>query len=363
MIRDEEKIDVSTFLGTRQMVAQDATRVAKGEVIASYLLEEETEYKKKIAALDAEIQELMEKQQIVYSADVKNIETEIFAQIYGMLRYKNNLFAINETKKSFDKNLEKKASMIGERSPTGSKLNQRIEERLEYERKLGESKKDLLAEKAGLISYRIDGYENIFTPNSFSKLKIEDFQKMKIGVNQSIPISDHEVKWVNNFYCYIALIMKSEESKKLNLNDTIKISLNGNFDEYIKASVEYILDENEERVVVLKITSDVEKLTQYRKVRLDVIWWNYQGLKVPNSAIYDAQIPKGESGESYATVKAVKVQEAGYQKEVWVKVEKSSEDFSIIENYSEEELMELGVPESVANEKKEVSLYDEILLQ
>lgn len=362
VIREEEMIDVSDYIGTRQMVASDASRVAKNSTIVSYISENQEGLEEKIAALDVEIQNLLEIQQTIYSPDVKNIENDIQKEIYQILEVKNNVYEITQLKKDITKNLEKKASIVGELSPTGSKLNDLIAERMDYEKKLNDSKKDLKAEKAGLISYRIDGYENLLTPNSFSKLTIEDLEKIKISVNQVIPIDEEKVKMMNNFYCYLAVPMSSEESKALKLNDTVKISFNGDFTNYDKANVEYISEEGDKRLVILKITSNIEKLVEYRKVSFDVIWWNYEGLKVSNNAIYEKEIKDVITGKVYATLNAVQVQAAGYQKEVWVKVEKSVEEFSIIENYEDEELITMGIPEEKLEERYEISMYDEVIL-
>lgn len=362
VIREEEMIDTSDYAGERQIITEDASRVSKNDIIVSYISDDEEELKRKISELDIEIQNIMETQQLLYPVDVKNIESDIQKKIYSILEKKNSLYDIKQLKKDITSDLEKKASIVGELSPTGSKLNNLIEERMRYENKLNDSKKDLKSDKAGLISYRVDGYENILTPNAFSKLTIKDLENIKVGVNQIIPISDEKVKLVNNFFVYLAVSMQSAESKELQLNDLVKISLDGNFENYDKATVEYIADEGDRRLVILKTTSNTEKLTQYRKISIDVIWWNYEGLKVPINAIYEKEIKDEVTGKVYAILKAVKLEEAGYQKEVWVKVEKFVEDFAIIENYEDEELIELGIPEKLVNNRYEISMYDEVLL-
>lgn len=362
VVREEEIIDTSGFLGKRQLVATDASRVAKNATIASYIMDDKNELENKISELDIEIQNIMETQQIVYSADVKNIENNIQEQIYSINNVKDNLYEIIQLKKDITTNLEKKASIVGELSPTGSKLNNLIEERMKYENKLNNSKQDLKSEKAGLISYRVDGYENILTPMSFSKLTSSDLENIKIGSNQVIPIHDEKVKIINNFYTYIVVPMKSDESKELNLNDTVKISFDGDVNSYEKATVEYIVDEDDVRLVVLKTASEVEMLTQYRKINFDIVWWNYEGLKVPINAIYKKEIKDEENQKIYATVDAVKLEDASYQKEVWVKVEKTVDDFVIIENYEDEELIKLGVPEEIVDDRYEIAMYDEVIL-
>lgn len=363
VIRDEEIIDTSNYNGERQMIITDASRVAKNEAIASYVDNNGEDFEGKINKLDIEIQTLMETQQIVYSADVKSIESSIQEEIYKILNNKENIYEIIQLKKNINQYLEKKANIVGDLSPTGSKLNTLIEERMKYENKLNNSKKDLKAKKSALVSYRVDGYENILTTNSFSKLTLEELEKIKVGINQSIPISEDKVKLVDNFYSYIVVPIKSEEGKALKLNDTVKICFDGDFSNYDKATVEYIIEENDDtRLIVLGTSSNTEMLTQYRKVSFDIVWWNYQGLKVPNDAIYEKEIKNDITQEVYAKVKAVKLEDAGYQKEVWVKVEKFVEDFAIIENYKDSELLEMGIPEDIVEDRYEISMYDDVVL-
>lgn len=362
VVRDEEIIDTTAFIGKRQLVATDASRVAKNSTIVSYVKDDKNEIENRIAELDVEIQNIMETQQIVYSADVKNIENNIQKQIYSIINVNDSLYDIIQLKKEITSNLEKKASIVGELSPTGSKLNSLIEERMKNENKLNNSKQDLKSEKAGLISYRVDGYENVFTPASFSKLTKNDLDNIKINSNQVIPIHDEKIKIINNFYTYLVVPMNSDESKELNLNDVVKISFDGDVSSYEKATVEYIVDEEDERIVVLKTTSEVEMLTQYRKINFDIIWWNYEGLKVPSNAIYDKEIKDEITGQIYTTIKAVRLEDASYQKEVWVKVEKRVDDFAIIENYEDEELINLGIPEELVDNRYKISMYDEVIL-
>ncbi|MEE0768776.1 MAG: hypothetical protein UIT70_02745, partial [Clostridia bacterium] len=66
------------------------------------------------------------------------------------------------------------------------------------------------------------------------------------------------------------------------------------------------------------INCQIPELTRYRKTSVDIIWWRYSGLKVPNSAIcYD--------GEKAYVVR----NRAGYLDKILVKVDKKNENYSI----------------------------------
>ena len=55
-------------------------------------------------------------------------------------------------------------------------------------------------------------------------------------------------------------------------------------------------------------------------------------------------------------------QSAGYSEKVLVKVLRQNETFSIVNNYTDEELQELGFSEDEISDMKELKLHDEIIL-
>lgn len=101
----------------------------------------------------------------------------------------------------------------------------------------------------------------------------------------------------------------------------------------IDADIEAIIQqEDEEVMVVFRTNKAVEDLIAYRKISIDVIWWGYSGLKVPNSAILE------EGGLSYVIRKR-----SGYNDKILVKVKKQNKNYAIIDNYSTDDLVELRI--------------------
>ena len=93
------------------------------------------------------------------------------------------------------------------------------------------------------------------------------------------------------------------------------------------------------------------QLIEYGKINLDIIYWSYSGLKVPNSSILE------ENGLKYV----VRVRN-GYKDKILVKVSKSNENYSIIEDYTTEELKEMGWSSSDIVNNKSIGIYDEIMV-
>lgn len=123
----------------------------------------------------------------------------------------------------------------------------------------------------------------------------------------------------------------------------------------MEATIEYIAqDEEEGNVFVFKIERYVEELINYRKISLEVIWWNAEGLKVPNEAI------KWENDNLAYVVR----RRAGYDdKKIYVKVLKANDQYAIITNYTDsQELTEKGVRQEEVKNRTKIALYDEIVL-
>lgn len=363
VIREEYIVDTSSYTGIANIVVNDENRVSKGGTIISYVSSDQEKLLSKISELDTKIQEAMDNKPNSYSPDVKSLETSIQENLYQVLTHKHDVYEVYEYKTAINKDIEKKAKIVGELSPAGSQIKELINKRLEYERELNKSNQELIADMAGLVSYRIDNYENILTPDSFSSLSIEELEKIKINVGQVIPIDTSKVKIVNNFECYVAVPMDSEKSKELGLNSTVKLRFANTGDDYIKSTVKYISDEEDgRRLVIFKITTNTEELTKYRKINLEVIWWSDTGLKIPNEAIRYETILDPDTKEKIVTLPTVTTIESTYQDDVWVKVVRNTDKFSIIENYTDDELLEMGLTEEMVKNRSEIQMYDEVIV-
>ena len=363
VIRDEEIVDTSSYSGEMQIVQYDGSRVSKGDIITSFVGKKDEDYIKNLNEIDNQIQLITENSQVEPSLEIKNIEKTIENEIYDLLGNKNSIYDVNISKKSIYNNLEKKINLVGDNYPNSDELKKLLKERNEIEKQTNDSKVYLKANRPGLVSYRVDGYENDFNAKSFAGLSLKNIKSIKYLPNQQVPISTDKVKIINNFYNYLVVSSKSENLKNLHLGDTLRISIDKNFQTFEKASIDYIIDNEDERIIVIKVYDNIEKLSQYRKINCYIIWWNYEGIKIQNDAIYEASVVNEESGEIYTKLSAVKVLgTTGYQKEIWVKVENSAEGFSIVSNYEDNELIEMGIPRNMVENRNKLNLYDRVII-
>lgn len=371
IIRNEELIDISSYDGIVKSEVEDATRVSKGSPIIKYVSKSEEQLIDKIKKLDEKIEVAKESQQTIFSNDVKALDTEIENSIYSQVKNSTSLDEIKQSKKNLNEKINKKAKIVGELSPAGSELKTLIDERTKYEKELNDAEKSLLSPKAGLVSYRVDGFENILTYDSISLLTADKLSELKISLDQIIPAETKNVKIIDNFICYIAVPMMSEEAKKTKLNDSVYLRFPNDEDSLVSATVEYISNEEDETLLVFKINSNVEELTKYRKISLDVVWWRSSGLKVNKEVIFETEVEVLVSGDNENSaemvtkrikIPTVTIKKAYSEENVFVKILKETDEFVIIDNYKDSELIEMGVSNDLIENRRTIKMYDEAIM-
>ncbi len=351
IIREETVVKGSNYKNGMSQIKTEGERVAKNEAIFRYYSNNEENLVKKIAELDEKIDEAMNGQTELLSSDIKSLEKQIDEQIL-LLREVNSIQTIKETKKELNDNITKKAKIAGELSPSGSYLKKLIDERSEYENSLNEGAEYLTAPISGVVSYKVDGYEEILSPDNFSNLTKDTLKNIDTKTGQIVADSKESGKIINNFECYIACVLNSEQAKDAEVGDIVELRLPNNAE--ISATIEYISNEDDDIIIVFKLTEQVQELVSYRKISFDIIWWSYSGKKVPNSAI--GTETKGDNEISY-----VVRTRAGYQDKILIKIKKQNDKYSIVENYTNAELQELGYSAEEIYGRSTLTLYDEIL--
>ncbi len=349
IIRDEQVVKGENYKNGMEQIKTEGEKAAKDESIFRYYSKNEDDLIKKIAELDEKIQEVMSAQKNLPTSDVILIENQIDEKVEEL----NNLTDVtkmSECKKEINELVTKKANIIGEKSPSGSYLKQLEEQRTALENELNSGAEYITAPRSGIVSYKVDGLEETLTPQNFSTLSKEYLESLNLKTGKIIATSDESGKIINNFECYIATISTSEEAKKAQIGDKVQIRLSNNVE--IDAKIEYLSQENEDEVlIVLEIDRQIEELTNYRKISFDLIWWSYSGLKVPNQAIIE------QDGLHY-----VVRNRAGYLNKILVNVKKQNDKYSIVSNYTTDELRELGLTDSQIVNNKTLYVYDEIVL-
>ena len=331
-------------------IKMEGEKTAKDDNIFRYGASNEADLNNKIEELNTEIQKAIEGKTDLFSGDIKALDDQIETKIDG-LSERNNIQEILEYKKDINEYITKKAKIAGDLSPADSYIKGLMAQRTEYENQITAGSETVKAPMSGVVSYRVDNLENNLSLDGLDSLDQKALDNLNLKTGQIVASSNKIGKVVNNFNCYIAVTLKSEEAKNAKQGDKLNIRLSTG-DEITAAIYSIKNDEKGNYFVIFNITECVEKLINYRKIMIDVIWWEYNNkLKVPNSAIIY------NNGLSY-----VVRNRAGYLDKILIKILKSNNNYSVVDNYTVDELKELGFSSTDIKSMKNISMYDEIVL-
>lgn len=356
VIRDEVVVQGENYENGMEQIKSEGEKVAKYEAIFRYYNEKEDILTKKIVELDLEIQVALESETTIYSTDIELINDNIEEKLKELYDVKS-IVELNNIKDEIEELITKKSNIAGENSPQGSYLSELIEERKQYEIELNTDAEYITAPISGLVSYKVDGLEEILVPTEecYNTLNSDYLDSLNLTTGSIVASSDENGKIIDNTACYIAFVIdmeKLDEKEDVEVGDDLDIILQGTLE--IDAEIIYkSLGEDNKYTLVLEIDRYVNELCNYRKITFDIVWWSDSGFKVPNSAI----VLDEETGLNY-----VVRNRSGYLNKLLINIEGGNDNYSIVSSYTTEELEELGYSTDEVNNSRKIALYDELVL-
>lgn len=200
-----------------------------------------------------------------------------------------------------------------------------------------------------LFHIRLIGYEEELSIKNIDQIDSKKYDEIKLKIGNIIPESNTDVKVVNNFETILVVRTKSNEANNKKVGDTLKIRIGG--EEEVPATISNIKDIGKGyRMISFRIKQLSEYLLNYRKIKIDIIWWEGKGLKIRNQSLI-------KQGEFYYVIR----DKLGIKEQILVKKLKETDEYSLIDNYKTEELKALGL--NISEDRKTIKEYDEILVK
>lgn len=352
VIRDESVVKGTDYKNGMIQIISEGQKVAKGQSVFRYFGANEEDIENQIKDIDLQIQSKISGQTITYSADMKLLDNQIGQKVQELSKM-SDMHKIEEYKKNIETIVAKKASLIADVASNGTEIKTLLNQRNTLNQKLESNTEYINAPSSGIVSYRVDGIEDVLKSNDedFSYLNQSLLDGLNLKVGKIISTSSEAGKVMDNFKSYVAVVMNSDLAKSAKAGNNVKIRLSNNTE--VSASISYVSSQNDQGnvIIVFKLDRLPEEFINYRKVTLDIIWWNDSGFKIPNQTIAK------KDGLNY-----IVENNAGYLTKILVKVKSSNDKYSIVTTYSTDELREIGYTTQEINSYKKVTIYDEILM-
>ena len=325
-------------------IVAEGSRISKGDIIATYMGEEYTNYEETLNRMDKEILEHMKDLPVVYSSEVSAIDDIIHNLVKDSIG-ETSYNKMQQYKKNINTQINKRANIIGELSPSGAEIKKLIKERNEYGASAKKSNDNILSPMPGIISYSVDTLEDKLDYKDIDKLSYEEIKKQILDNKQ---VDNTKIKVVNNYEAWIVMKAKLDNEQYIEegCQYRLRIIEKDNYEFVAKLEKVNIVEDGIE--VYFKVTNGIENIVDLRETEIEVVWNHAQGLIVPVKALN-----KYENSQQHF-VTAIKY---GEYENIPVNIRVLNENYALVKNYSEQELTELGI-----KSEYELLLYDRIII-
>ena len=202
--------------------------------------------------------------------------------------------------------LKEKITLYNNKSDEVNQSDTLISQSLE---KLKQRKEDITSEinsnfvnyytnMGGIVSYNIDGYEEIYISRDFEnyvyeKIKKGDIPQKSLKEKSNVEANQPIYKIIDNFEWYMAIkIDDIKEIANYEIRDLIRIEFKENKEELVGRIVA-INKSKDKAVVVLRFNNKLHEFYDIRFPEIYIIKNKIEGFKIPNKAIVEKDSIKG----------------------------------------------------------------------
>ncbi|MBP5427371.1 MAG: hypothetical protein J6Y29_05740 [Clostridiales bacterium] len=351
IIRDEILIN-APFTGKYVSDVREGEKVQANQVIAQVLREGDEEILRDIKKLDFEILEAKRSKasgKEVYNSDILKIDKKIEENIEFLIRETNDAGNTNykRIKDEIDSLMMKKSEIIGQNAANDSYIDTKINERKLLRDRLDKEDRNIRVQNAGMISFCVDGFENILNMASVQNLEYDFFDKEDIknvrrdADNIMAKASTPFAKLIKGIDAYVVVVLDEKSATKYQEGAQVRVRFN-DVNKLVPGKVVKKNSSQGKTVVAVKVSSALQYLSSYRVCNVDLISNAHSGLKVPKKSLKDY-----DKESRIAKIGVIKSNKVEYK---YVKVLGYNNEFAIIEN-------------NPLKWDQSVNLYDEFIIE
>jgi len=267
----------------------------------------------KIEEIDKNILKAQAKRKDIfkYSDEVAALNKDVnqkFKLFYTKNFYLDDFSNITNLQKELDDYFKMKKILFS--SDISDSTNSLIKDKSFLTNQIASNTTYVTADKGGIVSYNLDGYEEILTPEKITELDIKDISKYKnknLDRNYDNAVYNEPVfKIVDNFNWYLATVVDTADSYNYNEGDFKTLRVYGIESDEISGEIYYMKRYKSKTLLVFKFTSHLKNILNYRRVQIEILENSYEGYKLPKKAIVEKTFLKIPN-EAISTSKKKKI--------------------------------------------------------
>lgn len=355
VIRNEE-LYKSAGKGTVEYFVEEGERIPSGKHVAKLKLSD------KISTHNQKLQEINKKIDVLneikngIEEDPENINSSeeginiIVKEIQKNLQNKNYEEAeiLKEKLTIFEEN---KDNFSGGLTQINETLQSLEVDKVMLMDEIQKNTVNYFSKDAGIVSFKVDGYEEVYKFSDRDKYKFTDLEEKPIKKNlldNKISENNEPIfKIISNYEWY--LVVNATDIKdvdKYQIGDKFRMEVK---DKEIEGKIESILKEKDSITLLCKFNTNFDEFADQRFINIDVIRYKHDGLVIPKKAIVEEDNQKGVIIRDISGITRFRPIEILYEKEDLVCVNKGDVDSRI----------KIGADDNLV---KTITRFDEILL-
>lgn len=301
VIRNEAVIK-ATSNGELELLPKEGTRVSAGTEIANVnILDNHSSLKQELEQIENSITALERSETeaeviIKEKGKIEDLQLSTIDEIQNMISLGkfDEVYLLKEKLNLYDdkaNNVSLEDTLLGQSIDNLKKRKEIINE------EMNKNHMKYYSNHGGIISYNIDGYEEIYFPKDFEnytydKINIEKLTKDNDKSN-NINVGEPIFKIIDNFEWYMGIKVEDmKQIKDLEKNKEIIIEIKDDKKE-IKGRIMDINSSGNKGVIIVKLTTMLNEYYNIRFPDLNIIKHKIEGLKVPTKSIVEKDSLKG----------------------------------------------------------------------
>lgn len=342
IIRDEVLLN-TTFEGKLIPLVSEGERVGKGMKIASIINENTSQLLKELDNTEKKIAEIQSKRlnvEGVYSEDISRINSNIYELSANFIPAveNNRIYDFADIRKQINKQIYKRCEIAAGFINGDNTLKQLLNYKAEIEKKLQNNSGGIFSPCPGVVSFEIDGFEDVFKLDSINKLNVSS---LKVLNNYDAIVQKPKnsmAKIIKGHTYAIALIVDKNAADILKNKQKLDIEIEANHKK-LSLSVSFPVhiseQQNGKSVVVYLCDRNLETLSNQRTMKADLVYSVHEGFKVPVQSLIDFDRTANKADIMLVRSKITLRKP--------VKILACNEEFAIIESIDEEKNMRTAV--------------------
>lgn len=288
--------------GKIELFGTEGERIPVGEKIAELTLLTDT------STLNQQLEEVENKIDILIKTDMENksvdndekkIEENIDDIIEDIQRSisKEDYENAEILKDKLSMYNEKQRDVSGDKTLINKSLDNLKDQRENIKKQISNNVFNYFSKEAGIVSFKIDGYEEEYSFNNKDDYEYSDFKEFSKDENAvvsgSVEAGQPVFKIINNFQWY--MIIKIEEIEDIaSYEEGDPILLVGEqIEDELEGYIEKINKDKGKGLILCKFNVDFQHYYDKRHMNVDIIKYKYNGFRIPSESIIEIDDVEG----------------------------------------------------------------------